>query len=350
MADEPIDRARVLIVVPTLNEARTIEAVVTRLLDGTEALRTDLVVVDGNSVDGTRDIVRRIAETDPRVRLVANPARIQSAGINLAVSVAGSDADYLIRADAHATYPVGFCASLIEEARRTGASSVTVPMVAEAGLSNFQAGVAVAQNSVLGTGGSAHRTGGGGRFVDHGHHALFRASAFREVGGYDPEFSHNEDAELDRRLTLAGHRIWLSDRIEIVYYPRPSASALFRQYQGFGRGRARMLLKHRLIPKLRQTLPLLVPVAAVLGLAGLALAAATGNWIWLYLLAPLALWAAICMIYGVILAIRDRSFCAAWAGPAAIVMHLAWGIGFFRELTHRLEWHSPISKTPPSAS
>ena len=345
MADELADQARVLIVVPTLNEASTVEAVVTRLLEGADGLRAELILVDGNSDDGTQEIAGRIAEMDTRVRLINNSRRIQSAGINLAVSVSGFDAEYLLRADAHAMYPAGFCETLIEDARRTGAASVTVPMVAKARRDGFQVGVAAAQNSLLGTGGSSHRIGEGGRYVDHGHHALFSMSAFREIGGYDPDFSHNEDAELDRRLTLAGHRIWLSDRAALIYYPRSTTLELFRQYWAYGRGRARMLCKHRLIPKLRQTLPLLVPLAAAFGAVGGALALATGNGAWIYLLLPLVIWMTTCIVFGAILAIKSRSGMAAWAGPAAMVMHLAWGIGFSHELWRKLGWHGPISKT-----
>lgn len=341
---EDLAQTQVLIVVPALNEAGTIESVVTRLLDDAGDLKVELVVADGGSVDGTQEIVGRLAARDPRLRLLINRDRIQSAGINLAVSRFGRDADYLIRADAHALYPVGFCRMLVEDARRVVAASVTVPMIAEARGYGFEEGVAASQNSFLGTGGSAHRNGKGGHFVDHGHHALFVMSAFRAAGGYDPEFSHNEDAELDRRLTSAGYRIWLSDRAAIVYFPRSSAVRLFRQYLDYGRGRAKMLIRHRLVPRLRQVLPALIPIAVVLALIGGALAAATGSGAWSSMFIPVVLWVVICNAYGVVLAFRQGSGRAAWAGPAAMVMHLAWGIGFLSELWQNLEWHIPISK------
>ena len=47
-----------------------------------------------------------------------------------------------------------------------------------------------------------------------------RIAAFRAVGGYDESFSHNEDAELDLRLTREGGRIWLTDKVRIGYHPR----------------------------------------------------------------------------------------------------------------------------------
>lgn len=320
----------VLIVVPTLNEAAHVEAVVRSLLDGAPDAVT-LAVADGGSTDGTAEIVARLAEADPRIRLVRNPARIQSAGINRAVREVGDGAAVLLRADAHAGYPPGFCRTLLDEMARTGAASVTVPLatVAERG---FGAGAAAAQNSLIGTGGSAHRVGRGGRFVDHGHHALMRLDAFRRLGGYDESFTHNEDAEFDRRLIGAGGRIWLTDKAAIRYVPRATAGALFRQYRRYGSGRAAMLLKHRLRPRLRQALPLAVPpvlLLAALGILSAALGAGAG-WLWLAL--PLAFWVAVCLGFGVALAWRAGSADRAWAGPAAMAMHLAWSLGFFGRL------------------
>src|SRR3984885_13297203 len=92
----------------------------------------------------------------------------------------------------------------------------------------IQKAAAATQNSLLGNGGSAHRREGkGGRWVDHGHHALIRLESFRAVGGYDESFPQNEDAELDHRLANSGYKIWLTSQTSLTYYPRSSPSRLF---------------------------------------------------------------------------------------------------------------------------
>jgi succinoglycan biosynthesis protein ExoA len=201
----------------------------------------------------------------------------------------------------------------------TGADSVVVTMRTE-GTSCFQRAAAAAQNSLLGNGGSAHRNATEGRFVDHGHHALMRLSAYRSVGGYDEAFSHNEDAELDVRLNEAGFRIYLSGGTSITYYPRRSPFGLFRQYFRIGRGRAQNALKHRKHAKLRHLV--LVVVAPIVCLAALAP-------IWPILIAPALAWASVCVAYGLVLGLRLRDRCAAAAGVAAIAMQAGWSFGFF---------------------
>lgn len=321
----PPPRPRVLIVVPALNEAAHIGTVIPALL-GSAPPGTTLVVADGGSEDDTRNTVLRLSRADPRIMLIDNPARLQSAGVNRAVDLLGDGASHVLRADAHADYPPGFCHDLLAEMAATGAASVTVTMQTRAS-SAFTEAVAAAQNSVLGTGGSAHRTGGGGRFVDHGHHALMRIDAFRAVGGYDPTQSHNEDAELDHRLRHAGHAIWLSGKVAVGYHPRRSLGALFAQYMRHGAGRARTVMRHRMRLRPRQMAPLLVPPAFLLAVAGgLAALAGAGGGLWLAL--PAAIWAALCLTGGVVLAVRARRWPVLMAGPAAMAMHLGWGTGF----------------------
>jgi len=195
--------------------------------------------------------------------------------------------------------------------------------MATKGIGVFQKATAAAQNSKLGNGGSPHREGAKGHWTDHGHHALMRVAAFRAVGGYDESFSHNEDAELDYRLCAAGYRIWMTDKTFMVYYPRASVGSLFRQYLGYGRGRAKNILKHHTLPKIRQTIPLLVfPVVAGASLAFLNVAA----------LIPAGLWAAACIGYGVWMAVGQRNPYGPLAGFSAMVMHLAWSLGFWLQL------------------
>jgi succinoglycan biosynthesis protein ExoA len=314
---EPSQRA-VLVVIPSLNEAEHIEGLVTKLLGDTDHLNLKIVIVDGGSTDNTRAIVQKLSQREERVILLDNQRRLAAAAVNEAVCKYGDDADFLIRVDAHADYPPDYCARLLAVQSETRADSVVVSMMTR-GRHCFQRAVAAAQNSILGNGGSPHRNPTKGRWVDHGHHALMRIEAFRSVGGYDESFFSNEDAELDVRLRAAGFQIYLAGDLSIGYFPRRSVVALFRQYYGYGRGRARNFLKHREKLRLRQMLPLTVaPVLAMLLLIPVSAVFAV----------PALLWGLFCLGYGVWLGIKAGELCTCWAGIAAMAMHAGWSFGF----------------------
>jgi succinoglycan biosynthesis protein ExoA len=311
---------KLLVVIPCLNE----EAHLPRLLDWLQADpitgNARIVVADGGSTDRSTEIVNARAAIDPRVILLHNPKRLQSAGVNLAFDKYGGDADLLVRIDAHTDYPADFLFRLIAAQRQTNADSVTVSMQAVASRGAcFQKAAATAQNSVLGTGASPHRKGGARRWVDHGHHALFTASVFRRVGGYDETFSHNEDAEFDVRLTRQGGKILLAADILIDYHPRKSIGALARQYFKYGDGRARTVQEHRTPLKPRQLIPVLVAPAIALALM---------TPISLLFAVPASFWLGLCISFGVFLGMRERNLCAALSGFAAAIMHAAWSAGF----------------------
>lgn len=316
----PAEGDGVLIVVPCLNEEAHLPALLDLLIAGSPRAR--IVVADGGSHDRSRAIVQERARSHPRLALLDNPARIQSAGVNAAVRAWGTGHRWLVRVDAHCSYGDGFVTGLLAAAARTGADSVVVPM-RTIGRPGFQRAVAAAQNSVLGTGGSPHRHVGRGQFVDHGHHALCRLALFCEVGGYDETFVANEDAELDHRIGLAGGRIWLEPALAIDYYPRSRPLALLRQYVRYGSGRAKTLKRHRMRIKARQLLPLAVPPAVLLACAAPA---------WPLLALPGLIWATACLVTGARLAVRRRERDVAASGFAAMLMHLGWGAGFWREL------------------
>jgi succinoglycan biosynthesis protein ExoA len=317
-----IHRDKVLVVIPCLNEAETLPHILAELLNSDAEQDLLVVVADGGSTDGSQALINREAKRDSRVVLLANPRRLQSAGVNLAARRFGRGRKWLVRMDAHADYPASYVDRLVDTAKRTGAQAVAVPMVAE-GKSGFQRAAAAAQNSRLGTGGAAHRHLGAGGWLDHGHHALFDLGLFLAVGGYDESFVANEDAEFDLRLATAGGRIWLSSELSIVYHPRRTPAALFAQYLRNGAGRARTLLRHRSRPRLRQLLP-----AAVAPILLLLVNAAVAP----ILAVPAILWAGACLAYGGWLGVIARDRRAAGAGVAAMIMHLAWSLGFWRQL------------------
>ena len=314
----------VSVIIPALNEAAYIEACLESLLQQADCHIVEVIVADGGSTDDTIPRVERLMQRHPSLRLIHNPMRIQSAGINLAASMADPKADVLVRADAHVAYARDFVAQCVTALRYQDATSVVVPM-STVGRTGFQRAVAAIQNSKLGNGGAAHRSGGqASGFVDHGHHAAFDRAFFRRCGGYDESFTHNEDAELDYRAHLAGGRVWMCTQACVNYFPRTRPVALARQYRSNGKGRARTLVKHGMHPRLRQLAPvfMLLMVAGGLALAPL--------W-WGFALPPLAYFAA-CLLVGVAAAFRQRDPWLLAAGPAAIIMHLSYGVGFIQTL------------------
>ncbi|HSY21780.1 MAG TPA: glycosyltransferase family 2 protein [Polyangiaceae bacterium] len=330
---------RVLVVVPVLNEVGHIAALLESLLASASAFRTyRVVVVDGGSTDGTRNVVAALAASNARVSCIDNPLRFQSAGVNLAVEQRGAEADILIRCDAHASYPGDFCVRLVETLVRRGADSVVVPMDT-VGTTPLQRAIAWVSNSAVGTGGAAHRGGHRSGFVDHGHHAACRVDTFCRVGGYDATFSHNEDAEFDCRQRRMGARIWLDATTRLSYYPRATWRALAAQYFRYGAGRARTLKRHPQSLRLRQ---LLVPLNFVACVGGLAFG-------------PLCRWAlawptaylTLLLLTSVTMASQHRSADGLLAGPAAGAMHVAWACGLIGGLLRSSDhvW-APQTATP----
>jgi succinoglycan biosynthesis protein ExoA len=275
------------------------------------------------------------------VRVLANPLRLQSAALNLAAAQAHPLATIMLRADAHARYAPDFVRDCVRALVGNGASSVVVPMRTRAlPGATWQTAIAAAQSSRLGNGGAAHRGAAAAGFVGHGHHAAFDLAFFRSLGGYDPKFAQNEDAEFDIRAGLAGGKAWMCAQAPVTYYPRDTLARLALQYYRHGTGRARTLRKHRLRPRLRQVAP-----AGLLGicLGALAIAPFAPEPAALVLLYP-----ASCLGWGAAQAVRHGRPALALAGAALVTMHLAWGAGFLRGLARAQPNPMPAPRLEPA--
>ena len=324
MPDQSPGEERVLVVIPTYNEEDHIEACIRSLL-GQDGLNCATVVCDGLSTDKTREIVMALQDTYPQLHFLDNEKKLQSAAVNHAVATMATSATrYVVRCDAHSTYPENFLARVVERLDATGAASV-VTVMDSVGSTCFEKANAWAVDTPLGSGGAAHRGGAASGYVDHGHHAGFDIDWFRKIGGYDETFTHNEDAEYDHRLGEAGGEVYLDADIRIEYTPRGSMSALARQYYNYGKGRARTTLKHAIRPKIRQMVPVLAFLGVIVGIASLPVTP------WLALI-PLSYFFLLTCV-SVAFAMAKKSPCGFWTGPALAAMHLSWGWGFIVGLT-----------------
>ena len=320
-----VDPEMILVAIPALNEARHIATTLAALMNGTpDMARVKIVVADGGSTDGTVAIVQDFARSHPNVHLIHNPERLQAAGINRVVrDCAEPGHEFLVRVDAHAHYPKGYVLAVAQSLVAHGTAALATVMDS-IGTSCFQRGVAFAMTSRIGSGGSGHRGGTESGYVDHGHHAGFRLDVWREVGGYNPTFAVNEDAELDHRIGLMGGKIWLDAMIRMEYVVRGSLAKLGRQYWKYGKGRAQTVLTHRLRPRPRQMVP---PAILIVNMLSIALALLFP----IFLILPL-LYLGLLAVVALQLLVKFRSVCALWAAPASLVMHQTWGAGFLWQL------------------
>ena len=324
----------VTIAIPCLDEARHIERCVRdALAQSYPADRLEVVVADGGSRDGTREILAELTLADRRMRFIENPGRIQARGMNEILRVARGGV--IARFDAHSEYAPDYVAQCVAELKRTGADNVGGAARARAATS-FQHALCAALDSPLGVGGAGYRSAEAEGYVDTVFNGAFPREVFERVGMYDPGAVVNEDAELNQRIAAAGGRIYLSRRIVAYYYPRSSLPALAKQYFRYGQGRARTILKGGRVPRARNIGPFLL----VLGGAALLLAAPTSPLTW----GAAALYALLTGIEAARVARRRPEARALAVWPLFPVIHLAHGCGMlvgFARYGLRPDWGPP---------
>lgn len=102
----PVSSVKLGVVIPTLNEAGNMPALLSRLRTALDPSRIDyeLIVVDDDSTDGTADVVRDIASQDPRVRVLVRKGQRGLAGAVIH-GWANTDASLLGVIDADLQHP-----------------------------------------------------------------------------------------------------------------------------------------------------------------------------------------------------------------------------------------------------
>ena len=242
----------VSIIIPTYNESDRIEAVIKKFLASQYPHLLEIIIVDGLSTDGTPEKVKRLSHIHPKIKLLNNPLRIQSAALNIALEAC--QGDVYLRADAHCSYAPDYveqCVVALQESQAVNVGGAQ-RFVAE---NTFQAGVSLASRSLLGSGGAKYRNpdyNGYGETVFLG---CFWRSVLAEIGGY--EVTRKEDSELNFRLLKAyGERaIYISSKIQVWYFPRRNWLGLWRQYVKYGRGSCIMSARYADKLPLRNKIP-----------------------------------------------------------------------------------------------
>jgi glycosyltransferase involved in cell wall biosynthesis len=263
------------VIIPCRNEADRIEFCLSSVLaqeipDG----GFEILVADGISDDGTREIIRRMQDgsqkavasgqssvvSGPAIRVIDNPGRIVSTGMNAAIRAARGQ--IIIRMDAHTKYAPDYICRCLETLNQTGADNVGGPARTRADTS-MQKANAAAYHSPFSAGGARFHDISYAGYVDTVTYGCWPRSTFEKFGLFDEELVRNQDDEHNLRIINGGGRIWQNPKIKSWYQPRASLTGLFTQYLQYGYWKVRVMKKHKRLASWRH----LVPAAFLLTLA-----------------------------------------------------------------------------------
>lgn len=337
--DRP-DLPLVSILMPVYNEEREVGAAIASALRQT-VTSTELLVVDGRSEDRTVEVVRALAEQESRVRLLDNPGRAISSGLN--VGLRHARGTFVQRVDAHLivndTYLETGLTVLGEhpEAAAVGGHRVGVARSATG------RAVATALSSPYGVGDSINHYATEPQETDHASMGVYRTEVLRAVGGWDESLRVNEDVDIDHRILALGHRIRYHPDMVMHWSVRESLRDFGRQYRRYGRGKAGMVRKNgaaavrarHLVPP---ALLLALGTGVVAGVRGHRIVAAA-------LLTPYPLGLTGAVLRTASSEPRSPDASLRLAGAFA-TMHLSWGFGFLEGLLLRAEPVTSSSRSP----
>ena len=320
----------VSVIVPCRNEVRHIATFLECMLRQERPFKIEILIADGLSDDGTRDIIHRYSEKHPEVRVLDNPDRVVSAALNAAIKA--SKGEIIIRADVHTEYASDYLLKCVDVLERTNADNVGGPWIAR-GDGFLSTVIATAFQSPFCVGGAHGHDPNYEGIVDTVYLGCWRRGIFDRIGLFDSTLVRNQDDELNLRLTRCGGKVWQSAKIRSWYRPRSSLSALFRQYSQYGFWKVRVIRKHGTPASWRHLVPAcfvltniflpMLSIAALFMNCSLAACAAVYAWLAMTVLYLVGcLWAAL----GVL---RRYGWKIAVCIPLVIgVYHFAYGIGF----------------------
>lgn len=314
---------RVSIIVPCRNEIRHIQAFLDSVaaFERPEGLMPEVLIADGESTDGTREALNSFAASHYWLRVVDNPGRIVSTGLNAAIGMALGDV--IVRLDVHATYAPDYVVQCLAVLETSGADNVGGPARTRP-QGYLQEAVAAAYHSRFSTGGALFHQAGYEGPVDTVTFGCWRKEVFAEVGLFDEELVRNQDDEHNLRITRAGGTIYQSPQIYCWYETRSNLTALFSQYWQYGYWKVAVIHKHGRAASWRH----LVPATFVGTMGLLALAAFISDWARLAFLAASGLYLVAVVVASAVICLRGRIKLLPVMPLVLATYHISYGLGF----------------------
>ncbi len=190
--------------------------------------KLEVLAIDGMSDDGTQRIVERYAQKYSFIRLLNNPKRITSAGLN--ISIKHARGNIIIWMSAHNHYEKDYISRSIEFLQKYNADNVggiikTLPR------DNTFVGqtIVTSLSHPFGIGNSYFRLRNNKpRWVDTVFGGCYRRDVFDRIGLFNESLDRGQDMEFNLRLKKAGGKTLLVPDIVSYYYARSDLKSFWK--------------------------------------------------------------------------------------------------------------------------
>jgi glycosyltransferase involved in cell wall biosynthesis len=226
----------VSIIIPCRNEEKYIANCLDSIIaNDYPKEKLEVLVVDGISEDGTREIIKEYAQQYTNIKFLDNPKKIAPTAMNIGIKEAKGD--IIIRMDAHNGYPKDYISKIVYWLEKSGADNVGGIWITLPAVETIKAkAIAFALSSSFGVGNAMFRIGvKEPTYVDTVPFGAYKKEVFDKIGLFNGDLVRNQDIEFNLRLKKAGGKILLVPEIISYYHARSNLKDLFKQnfWNGF---------------------------------------------------------------------------------------------------------------------
>ena len=219
----------VSVVIPCRNEAKYIGPCLDSIVaNGYPKDKIEVLVVNGMSEDGTREVLRHYTQQYLFIRMLDNHKKITPAALNIGIK--NAKGEIIVRMDAHNTYEQEYISKCVESLYKYDADNVGgIWKIVPGGNSLISKAIALALSNSFGAGDAHYKVGYSGEpiYVDTVPFGCYKKEVFAKIGLYNENLVRSQDMDFNMRLTKAGGKILLVPDIISYYYPKSNLKDFF---------------------------------------------------------------------------------------------------------------------------
>jgi len=284
----------------------------------------EIILVDSNSVDGSREIAEEYMKRNDNCALLYNPAKLATSGWNLGIQM--SSGRYYYPVSGHSITHQDYLLEAIEFLKKRPDVHALGGRVINVGTDKLSKAIAAACNTAFAMGGVYYRIATAPKQVNVVGLGLYSRELYDSIGPYDSTIARSGDWEFNYRAWSRQFKMYINPAMKTWLYVRSSYKAVFIQQFRTGYWKVRVwamhprsLLPRHAIPAVFVLWLLTIPVALIIGTKTLLIDSI-----------PMFLYSA-GVIHGTLKAVRER---VKWylVVPGFLAIHLGYGIGFLAGL------------------